>query len=141
MQRVMKSAAYVTAAPAYGWRDRAAPAGLLGGCTRTGERCVAACDAAFRCGFEMVQWGHREYARVIRLCQDCAEVCQAAAGLAGRDSELAAAACEAAVEACYACAAECERFPGVPEMTACAAACRVFAACCREVTEAARRDG
>jgi hypothetical protein len=138
MPRVMSPAPRVDAAPDYGWRDRAATGGLLVRCTRAGERCVAACDAAFLRGFELVQSGHWKYARAIRLCQDCAALCEAAASLAGRDSELAPAACEAAADACYACAAECERFPGVPVIAACAAACRACAASCREVTEDAQ---
>lgn len=73
----------------------------------------------------------------IRLDLDCADICQATAGLAvrraGSDDALIAEALKLCMRACAACAEECERHAEMHEHCQhCAEACRDCEAACRQ---------
>ena len=123
----------------------AAPAALLhddadahfDACAKVCADCQVACEKNFHHCTKSVEGGKKEHAKAMRLSVDCAEFCTLSAKLTARHSDLAAPACEACAKAATACAAECEKFPDVPQMKACAEACKKCAASCREMVKMA----
>lgn len=104
-------------------------------CAKVCAECQVECEKNFHHCFKMVEGGKKEHAKAMHLSVDCAEFCTLSAKLTARQSALAGPACEATAKAADACAAECERFPDMPEMKACAAKCRECAKSCREMAK------
>jgi|SRR5215510_5287383 len=73
-----------------------------------------------------------EYAneKLIRLLQDCAEICQTTANFMIRNSDILPAICNACAEICLKCAEACELLDNDYLMEACAEACRQCAEFC-----------
>mgnify|MGYP006204207793 CR=1 FL=1 len=79
-----------------------------------------------------------DMAQCIRLCSDCADVCEATARIATRqtrpDTRLVRATIEACAAACVACSEECDRHAAHHEhCRICADVCRRCKAACDEV--------
>jgi hypothetical protein len=101
-------------------------------CLDCGASCTACADASLS---ESDLW---ELTGVIRVCLDCADVCEATARIATRqtrpDSRLVRAMIEACAAACVACAEECDRHAAHHEhCRICADVCRRCKAACDEV--------
>lgn len=96
-----------------------------------GETCEMCADACL--GEQQVD----NLRRCIRLNLDCSDVCEATAGVLGRqtqaDLELWRTVLQACATACRVCAEECERHASMHEH------CRVCAESCRECEEACNR--
>ena len=106
-------------------------------CAKVCADCQVACEKCFHACTKMVEGGKKEHVKLMHLSVDCAEFCTLSAKLTARRSELAVTACEASAKASDACAAECEKFPDMPEMKACAESCKKCAASCREMVKMA----
>jgi hypothetical protein len=91
--------------------------------------CQAKCVA---CAHDCASQGNSDLARCIRLCLDCAVLCQACVPLLASDSALSPALCGLCADACQQCADECDRVG----MTECAEVCRRGAELCREMAGA-----
>jgi hypothetical protein len=77
--------------------------------------------------------------KLIRLLQDCAEICQTAANFMIRNSDILPAICNACAEVCLKCAEACEGLREDYLMEACAEACRQCAEFCQvRVVKAAK---
>jgi hypothetical protein len=110
-------AAMTLSLPGTGWEDHH---------TKHFEECAKVCagyqvecEKNFHHCFNMLQGGKNEHAKAMYLSVGCAEFCTILAKLTARKSELSIPACEACAKAYDACAAECEKFPDMPEMKAC----------------------
>lgn len=100
-------------------------------CLDCGASCTACADASLS---ESDLW---ELTGVIRVCLDCADVCEATARIATRqtrpDIRLVRATIEACAAACVACAEECDRHAAHHEhCRICADVCRRCKAACDE---------
>jgi hypothetical protein len=88
--------------------------------------CQAKCTA---CAHDCAGQGNSDLATCIKLCLDCAVLCQACVPLLASDSAFSPALCGICADACQQCADECDRVG----MTECAEACRRAAELCREM--------
>jgi hypothetical protein len=70
---------------------------------------------------------------LIRLLQDCAQLCATSADSMLRASRFAGPICGLCATVCDACAEACEQFGNDPQMTTCAQTCRRCAECCRRM--------
>src|SRR5262245_45293303 len=102
-------------------------------CADACGKCLRECEACSGHCAGLLAGGRKEHAGVLRLCQDCADLCTAALRLVSRRGPLLEAICETCARACDLCAASCEKFPGDRSLAACAGACRTCAAACREM--------
>src|SRR5215510_2369194 len=68
---------------------------------------------------------------LIRLLQDCAEICQITANFMIRNSDILPAICSACAEICLKCAEVCEWLRDDYLLEACAEACRQCAEFCQ----------
>jgi hypothetical protein len=101
-------------------------------CLDCGASCTACADAS------LSESDLAELTGVIRVCLDCADVCEATARIATRqtrpDIRLVRATIEACAAACVACAEECDRHAAHHEhCRICADVCRRCKAACDEV--------
>lgn len=104
-------------------------------CAKVCADCMVTCEmTAHHCG-ELVVAGKKEHAKPAMVAADCAEFCALSAKLTARHSDLAPASCEACAKACDLCAAECAKFPDMPEMKSCVESCKKCAASCREMAK------
>lgn len=90
-------------------------------CARACEMCASAC---------LREQNVAELARCIRMNQDCATICFAAAALMVRGGDHAQQLCRLCAEVCDACGAECEKYQ-LAHCQTCAQACRSCADECR----------
>jgi hypothetical protein len=76
-----------------------------------------------------------KYAEVdlVRLLQDCAQMCATSADYMLRGSSLSARVCGLCAVVCDACEEACNQFGGDAQMKACADTCRRCAECCRSM--------
>ena len=106
--------------------------------------CAAACDACQRecdgCAnhcTDLLARGHGEHgghAETLRTCQDCADICSAAARIVARRGVFSADICRACADACAKCAEHCERHGQQDEvMKRCAEECRRCEEACRQM--------
>ena len=114
-------------------------AGLLAATIDTLNDCAQACLADTGC--DLSEQNVTELVRCIRLCQDCADVCTAAAGVISRQAEYDANVIKPLLEACAAvcknCGDECERHAQMHQhCRVCAEACRRCEHVCRELLNA-----
>lgn len=103
------------------------------------QACIDACTAChhacqqtamnhcLRVGGQHVEQAH------FTLMMDCAQLCQASAGLLLNSSTFSAELCAVCAQVCDACADSCERIGG---MESCVAACRACAESCRTMATA-----
>jgi hypothetical protein len=106
-------------------------------CLDCGASCTACADAS------LSEHDLEELIGVIRVCLDCADVCEATARIATRqtrsDIRLVRATIEACAAACVACAEECDRHAAHHEhCRICADICRRCKAACDEALDSLR---
>jgi hypothetical protein len=70
--------------------------------------------------------------RLMRLLQDCVEICRTSVDFMVRGSDQAPLLLTVAAEICDQCAGSCERIRDDEELKACAQICRRCAQACRE---------
>jgi len=102
-------------------------------CSRHCELCSAHCA-------KLVADGQKDHLDTLRLCQDCAAICQAASRVTAKDgpmSDLIVAGC---AEACKRCGEACEKHPGDPLMKRCAEECRSCEKVCREMNKGGGKE-
>ena len=92
--------------------DRDLLAGCIDHCLACLQSCTACADA------DLAEDDVAEMRRCIRICLDCADVCDATARLLSRQTEYVAETARAQVASCWElcaiCARECERSCGSP---------------------------
>ena len=79
--------------------------------------------------------GKKEHLATLGTCQDCANVCTAAAQIVSRGGPFSALICESCAEACARCRKECEKFAGDQHMKKCADECQKCEKACREMAK------
>jgi hypothetical protein len=106
--------------------------GLLASCIDECLVCLLACTAD--ADADLAEDDVAEMRRCIRLCLDCADVCDATARLLSRQTDFDAASARAQVASCWElcaiCARECERHADHHEH------CRICGEVCRRCEEA-----
>ena len=106
--------------------------GLLVRCVEECLDCDASCTAC--ADASLSERDVEEMRRVIRLCGDCADTCEATARMVVRqtepDPELMTALLQACAAACNACAEECDKHAAHHDH------CRVCAEVCRRCKQA-----
>jgi hypothetical protein len=70
---------------------------------------------------------------LVRLLQDCAQLCTTSADSMLRASSFSGPVCGLCAIVCDACAEACDQFGDDPQMKACADTCRRCAECCRRM--------
>lgn len=93
-------------------------------CAQACEMCASACLCEQNVG---------ELTRCIRMNQDCATLCLAAATIMARDGEIAEILCRLCADVCDACGAECARY-SMAHCQTCARACKACADECRKMS-------
>jgi hypothetical protein len=107
--------------------------GELDKCAKACADCMNSCTSCFHhCAHQLAD-GKKEHAVTMQTCNDCAEICAAAAKIVGRHGPLSGPVCDACARSCDTCAAACEKFASDEHMKACAKACRDCARACREM--------
>jgi hypothetical protein len=108
--------------------DRAVLVRCIEECLDCGASCTACADAS------LSEADVEEMRRVIRLCADCADACDATGRIVARQTapsvELMSTIVRACAAACLACAEECDRHAAHHEH------CRVCAEVCRRCKQA-----
>ncbi len=107
------------------------------------EKCAAACSECQRecnscanhCAM-MLKQGHSKHATTLATCQDCADMCVAAAQIVSRRGPFAELICKACADACAKCAEACKKFPDDKHMAECAKVCLECEKACREMLSA-----
>lgn len=94
-------------------------------CAQVCEMCASAC---------LTEQKIAELADCIRLNQDCATLCFAAAQLMTRGSEYAQALCKVCADICDACGAECAKHQ-MGHCQTCAQACKACGDECRKMAQ------
>jgi hypothetical protein len=102
-------------------------AGLLAGVIDAAADCAQACDTDTDA--DLSESHLEEMVACIRLCQDCADICAAAAAVLGRpatwDTRVVRPLLEACAAICESCGDECEQHaPMHAHCRVCAQACR-----------------
>jgi hypothetical protein len=83
--------------------------------------CMIECE---KCAISCLNMaGHQE---CVKLCRDCADICDLCAKLFARGSQFTDVLCAICVQCCEACATECEKYAD-------------HAACCKACAEACRK--
>lgn len=109
--------------------------GAMSDCAKACSNCQRECDACGHHCATLLADGKKEHLRTLQTCQDCADVCAAAAQIVARQGAFASLICEACIEACAKCAEACEKFPNDKSMLACAKECRACEKACREMVK------
>jgi hypothetical protein len=100
-------------------------------CAKACADCQLMCDMCSTHCSHLLAEGKKEHLATLMSCQDCADICTAAAQSAARGGPHAAHICEACATVCAGCAKECERYPDDEEMTKCAKECRKCEKACK----------
>ncbi len=106
---------------------------MLEECAEECDECARECDACSLHCAEMIAEGKKDHLETLRTCQDCAQVCSAAARIVARNGPFSGDICTACAEVCAKCAESCERFKDDKIMRECAEACRECEKACREM--------
>jgi Domain of Unknown Function (DUF326) len=120
-------------------RDFNVDAGVLAATIDALNDCAQACTAD--ADDDLSEHNVAELVKCIRLCLDCAGVCDATVGVASRQTEYDAGVTKLLLEACAAtcksCGDECERHAQIHEHCGvCAEACRRCEQACRQLLAA-----
>lgn len=108
-------------------------------CAEICTECQRKCDECVRHCVEMLAQGSERHQKTLATCQDCADLCAAAARIVSRCGPFSREVCEACAEACSACAESCERFSNDDLMTQCADICRECEEQCNHMVRGSRR--
>jgi hypothetical protein len=107
--------------------------GMHAKCARACAECMLHCESCFHhCGHLALE-GKKEHAHTAVTCNDCGEICAAAAKIVGRGGLMSVTICESCAKACDMCGEACEKMPDDEHMKACAKSCRECATACREM--------
>jgi len=106
---------------------------MLQSCAKACGDCQRQCDACSTHCAHQLHAGKAEHAKTLFACQDCADVCAAAAQIVARGGPFSATICKACADACAQCAKECDAFPDDEHMKRCADECRTCEKACREM--------
>jgi hypothetical protein len=104
-------------------------------CAAACSDCQRSCDSCAAHCARLMQHGHKEHASILATCQDCGDICSAAARIVARGGPFSTLVCRACADACARCAKECDKFPDDKHMTACAAECRKCEKACKEMLD------
>ena len=108
---------------------------VLRDCAKACSDCQRECDmCATHCAHLLLE-SKKEHATTLMTCQDCADICVAAAQIVSRGGPFATVVCESCAEACLRCGKECEKFPNDEHMKSCADECRKCEKACREMAK------
>lgn len=107
-------------------------------CAEACSNCQRECDAcAHHCAM-MLGDGKKTHMTTLQTCQDCADVCTAAAQIVARQGVFSALICQACADACARCGKECEKFADDKAMAHCAQECRRCEKACQEMLKLAQ---
>lgn len=120
-----RTATKAAAHPHHGGKEEA--------CAKACSDCQRACDSCSTHCAEMLGSGKHEHATTLATCQDCADVCAAAAQIVSRGGPFANSICKACAEICAGCAQACEKIAHDEHMKQCAEECRRCEKACREM--------
>ena len=104
-------------------------------CAKACATCMLHCDSCQHHCARLLSEGKKDHLASMRLCNDCGEVCAAAARITARQGPTAVPVCQTCARVCDACATSCEKFPDDQHMKQCAKACRDCAKACRAMVE------
>lgn len=105
------------------------------------DACLACLQACEHCAASCLQEDDvKMMARCIELDRSCADLCTLAAREMARGSDFAERVCQLCAEVCDACGAECGRHK-MDHCQRCAEACRACAKACREMSGARAAGG
>lgn len=94
--------------------------------------CLELCQQCHNACSGVVSYGLQHLSEpLLRLLQDCAEICETSADFILRSSEFHAQTCGLCAEICLKCAAACEEFPQDSRLQECARLCRHCAEACQ----------
>lgn len=103
-------------------------------CARANDACATACElCSAHCARIMSEGPKKEHWATMRLCQDCAAICQAASRVTAKDGPMTVAICTACADACKRCGDACARHTDDPIMKRCTTECRNCERTCREM--------
>lgn len=101
------------------------------------EQCIRSCTDCSRTCLETVAYclekgGQHAAPDLVKLLQDCADICQVSAASMARGSDFHGRLCALCAEVCERCAEACEQHGDDAQMKRCAEQCRRCAQECRE---------
>jgi hypothetical protein len=100
-------------------------------CSEACSECQRECDeCAHHCAMMLAE-GKKQHMTTLQTCQDCAEICSAAARIVACHGPFSNLICTACADACAKCGKECEKYPDDKAMSACAKECRECEKSCR----------
>ena len=117
--------------------DHAMMGGKTSECAKACSDCARACSSCSTHCAEMLGAGKAAHKASLMSCQDCADVCNAAAEIVSRRGPMTDLICRACADACGLCGKECEKFPSDKHMTMCAKECRRCEKACRDMLKRA----
>jgi hypothetical protein len=104
---------------------------LMQECIRLCTECHNVCTQTI--AYSLQQGGAYVALDVVRILQDCAQLCAVSADYMLRDSPFSPRVCGDCAIVCDACAETCDQFGDDPQMKLCADTCRQCAECCRKM--------
>ena len=104
-------------------------------CAKACSDCQRECDSCSAHCSQRTADGKKEHLVTVKTCQDCADICVAAAQIISRGGPFATTICTACAEACGKCGEACEKFPDDAHMKRCAEECRKCEKACREMVK------
>lgn len=102
-------------------------------CAKACSDCQRECDSCAAHCADLLAKGEKDHATTLATCQDCADVCAAAARIMARGGPYSGKICDACAAVCALCGKECEKFPDDEHMKKCAEECRKCEKACREM--------
>ena len=104
-------------------------------CAKACNDCARQCDTCAAHCANLLAEGRKEHLQTLRLCQDCATLCQAAGSITARDGPMSNLICAACADACKLCGDECLKHPADPTMKRCAEECHKCEKACRDMVK------
>ncbi|MCC6416793.1 MAG: four-helix bundle copper-binding protein [Gemmataceae bacterium] len=104
-------------------------------CAKACNDCQRICDTCATHCVHLLAQGQKEYMKMLRTCQDCADFCATTAQIVSRHGPFAALICQSCAEACKRCDEACDQFKDDPMMRQCAEECRRCERACREMVQ------
>jgi hypothetical protein len=132
---VLGAVAFAQAAKAPVAPDHSQHGEAMQACAKACSDCQRQCDScATHCGHQLYE-GKKEHIMTLMTCQDCANVCTAAAQIVSRGGPFSALICGSCADACARCGKECDQFPADEHMKKCADECRKCEKACRDMVK------
>jgi hypothetical protein len=101
--------------------------------------CQRECDSCATHCAHLLHNGKQEHVKTLMTCQDCANICSAAAQIVARGGPMVGVICESCAQACTLCTKACENFRDDEHMKRCAEECRKCEKACREMLKHTER--